>query len=71
MNTYRVIVSYRVTHVMYVNAESKEEAEKTAIKYFPLEDDLDDDVIDDIEGAKAEGTVDYDQYDQDEQNDQE
>lgn len=53
MKTYRVIVSYRVTHEMFVDAENKEEAEKTAINDFPLEEDLNDDVIDTIEGAVA------------------
>ena len=67
MKTYRVIVSYRVTHVMYVDAENKAEAEKTAINDFPLEDDLDDDVIDTVEGAVA---ID-DQTIQDDQDNQE
>ena len=53
MKTYRVIVSYRVTHEMFVDAENKEEAEKTAINDFPQEEDLNDDVIDTIEGAVA------------------
>ena len=53
MKTYRVQVSYRVTHLMYVDAENKEEAEKTAINDFPQEEDLDDDEIETIEGAVA------------------
>ena len=53
MKTYLVQVSYRVTHVMYVEAENKEEAEKTAINEFPQEENLDDDEIETIEGAVA------------------